>query len=166
RHRPGAQQTRPSACVHPPMLTYRERGAPGIRRRDPPWCPVDPGPASRRWAEERGDATLPADFRCGTTVLDVRRLGAWPAEFGGRFAAPRQLMATGKAASYCRLCSEYNTRRLDFVFRVSNDIQGTPECICGSDSSTASSALVFAGIGLLNFDFYWLASRSIFLFSA
>ncbi|ETB03922.1 hypothetical protein O979_08265 [Mycobacterium avium subsp. paratuberculosis 10-4404] len=24
----------------------------------------------------------------------------------------------------------------------------------------------FAGIGLLNFDFYWLASRSIFLFSA
>ncbi|MBZ4549887.1 hypothetical protein LIX17_07870 [Mycobacterium avium subsp. hominissuis] len=107
----------------------------------------------------------PADFRCGTTVLDVRRLGVWRAEFGGRFAAPRQLMATGKAASYCRLCSEYNTRRLDFVFRVSNDIQGTPECICGSDSSTASSALVFAGIGLLNFDFYWLASRSIFLFS-
>ncbi|MCA2258492.1 hypothetical protein [Mycobacterium avium] len=108
----------------------------------------------------------PADFRCGTTVLAVQRLRAWRAEFGGEFAAPRQLMAIGKAASYCRLCNEYNTRRLDFVFRVSNDIQGTPECICGSDSSTASSALVFAEIGLLNFDFYWLASRSIFLFSA
>ncbi|WP_219728252.1 hypothetical protein, partial [Mycobacterium avium] len=87
---------------------------------------------ARRWAGLLGAGAMTA----GATLL-----GAWPAEFGGRFAAPRQLMATGKAASYCRLCSEYNTRRLDFVFRVSNDIQGTPECICGSDSSTASSAL-------------------------